>query len=376
MTGVGQTEFSSGSGRSQSRLAIEAALLAIADAGLNPGDIDGIIPYQIGPPAEDLIAMLGLGDVRFTAVSHLGGASPVAGLRTASLAIAAGQAEAVLMYVARNGRSGDRVESRVTQQVPGQQFRHGLEHPLGLSLPVQTYSLMCRRHMLDFGTTREQLGKVAVTMREHALLNPHAQMYGRELTFEQYVTSKPIALPYLMFDCSLETDGASAIVITSAERARDLPQPPVLIRGVAEGHADSADDLSARNPIYGTGLAKAAPRAFREAGIGPADVDVALIYDCFTFQVIQQLEAAGFAPLGQGGAFVEAGEIALSGGSLPVNPHGGLLSEGHLAGMNHIVEAVLQLRHAGGDRQVPGAEVAAVTGWGDLGDGSLAVLTN
>ncbi|WP_167042411.1 transporter [Salinibacterium sp. ZJ454] len=373
IVGVGDTEFSSNSGRSAARLAVEAVLAAVADAGLAVEEIDGIMPYQIGPTAEDIIAALGLKDVRFTSSTHMGGASPLGNLRTAALAIAAGVAEVVVVFVARNGRSGPRVEARASQQVPGQTFRSNLEIPHGLSTPAQWYSLMCRRHMHDFGTTREQLGRVAMTMRAHAQLNPRAQMHGRPMTMEDYLTSRPIAEPYLLLDCCLETDGASAVVLTSAERAAHLLQPAVHILSVAEGHADSADDLAARPIIYDGGLSKAAPRAFASAGLRPSDVDLALIYDCFTFEVIQQLEEAGFVERGQGGPFVEDGHIAI-GGTLPVNPHGGLLSEGHIAGMNHIVEGVRQLRGQATGRQIHGANIAAVTGWGDLGDGALALL--
>jgi len=259
--------------------------------------------------------------------------------------------------------------------VPGAGLREGLEQPQGLSTPAQWYSLFARRHMIEFGTTREHLGAVALTMRNHALLNPHAMMYGRPLTMDEYKASKMIADPYLMFDCCLETDGASAVIVARADRGADSAHRPVRIAAVAEGHADNADDIINRRDFFNLGLTKAAPRAFAEAGLTPTDVDLALIYDCFTFEVIQQLEEAGFVPRGEGGPFVADGNIAL-GGTLPVNPHGGLLSEGHIAGINHVVEAVVQLRGEAGPRQVKDAEVAAVTGWGDLGDGSLAILTS
>lgn len=281
----------------------------------------------------------------------------------------------VLLFVARNGRSGARVAGRLAAQVPGGIYRSGLEHPHGFSTPAQWYSLFARRHMIEFGTTREQLGHVALTMREHACLNPEAMLYGKPLTMAEYKASKVIADPYLMLDCCLETDGACAVVVTSAARAKDGRKRPIMIRAVAEGHSDSADDIINRRTFLGTGLTKAAPRAFAQAGIKPSEVDVALVYDCFTFEVIQQLEEAGFVPRGEGGPFVEAGNIRL-GGSLPVNPHGGLMSQGHIAGSNHIVEAVRQLRGECGPRQVKNAEIAAVTGWGDLGDGALAILTH
>jgi acetyl-CoA acetyltransferase len=227
--------------------------------------------------------------------------------------------------------------------------------------------------MHEFGTTREQLGMVALTMREHAQLNPAAQMYGRPLTMEQYLAAPTIADPYLLFDCCLESDGACAIILTTAERAKDMRHPVVEVKAVAEGHADSPDDIVNRRDFFSIGLTRAAPIAFGNARITPEAVDVALVYDCFTFEVIQQLEEAGFCDRGTGGDFVERGNIRL-GGTLPVNPHGGMLSAGHLAGIGHIAEAVHQLRGTAGPRQVVDARVAAVTGWGDLGDGALAIL--
>ncbi|GAA3239112.1 lipid-transfer protein [Pseudonocardia petroleophila] len=374
MAGIGLTEFSRASGRSAERLAVEAARAACADAGLPTSAVDGIVPFPFGPSAEDLIAGLGLPDVTFTAVPHLGGASTVAGLRLAALAVASGAARCVLVFVARNGRSGSRVEQRIGVLLPGQRYRRQLEHPHGFSTPAQWYSMIARRHMHEFGTTREHLGAVALAMRAHAQLNPHAQMHGRPMTMEQYRSSRPIAEPYLLLDCCQETDGAGAVLVVAADRARDLRHRPVHLAGLAEGHPDSPDDLVNRRDFFTVGLTRAAPRAFAMAGVTPSDVDAAMIYDCFTFEVIQQLEEAGFCARGDGGPFVADGGIAL-GGRLPVNPHGGLLSDGHIAGMNHVVEAVVQLRGDGGDRQVPGAEVVAVTGWGDMGDGAIAVLT-
>jgi acetyl-CoA acetyltransferase len=373
IVGVGSTEYSRHSGRSESRLAVEAVTAALADAGLTAKTIDGIVCYPDGPPAEDLISGLGLPDVRFTATSHLGGASSVASLQLASAAISAGVATTVVCVFARNGSSRSRIDERIDRIVPGQRFRQNLERPHGLSMPAQWYSLICRRHMHEFGTTREQLGSVSVLMRSHAQLNPGAQMYGRELHMDDYLTSPPIALPYLLHDCCLETDGGAAVIVTRIDAARDTRTGPVCIAAAAEGHPNSPDDIASRTPFFETGLRHAARRVFASTGIEPADVDVAMIYDCFSFEVIHQLEEAGFCEPGQGGAYVESGATSLT-GSLPVNPHGGLMSEGHLGGMNHVIEGVRQIRDECGDRQVAGAEIVAVTGWGDLGDGSMALL--
>ena len=371
--GVGQTELSRASGRSVQRLAAEAAEAALADAGIPAGAIDGIVPSPLGPTAEDMIAAFGIADARFTAVPHLGGASAVASLRLAALAIAEGQADVVLAYVARNGRSGARVGQRVAVAMPGQQFRRNLEHPHGLNTPAQWYSLLCRRHMHEHGTTREQLGAVALTMRRHANLNPAAQMHAVTLTMEEYLAAPVIADPSHLFDCCLETDGACAVIISSAERAKDLKQRPVYIAGAAEGHPLPADDIPGRKDFFKIGLYFAAPQALAMAEVGLRDVDFVQIYDCFTHIVLLELEALGVCKPGEAGQFVQNGRIEL-GGELPFNTHGGLLSEAHLAGLNHIVEATRQLRHQCGERQVKDAEVGIVTGFGDFGDGSLAIL--
>ncbi|WP_122819710.1 thiolase C-terminal domain-containing protein [Nocardioides pantholopis] len=372
LAGVGRTEFSSDSGRSTGRLALEATVAAATDAGIDVAEIDGVVPYPMGPSCEDLMGLLGLTGVRFTAVAQMGGASALAGLRLAAMAVEAGAAENVVVFVARNGRSGTGIAQRV-KQLAGQEFRLGLEYPHGLSTPAQWYALLCRRYLHEFGLSREVLGTVATTMRAHAQLNPHAQMYGRPLTMADYLAAPMIADPYLKFDCCLETDGAAAVLVTTAERAADAPHPMVRVLAATEGRPAPADDLANREDPFSVGLTSAAPEAYARAGVGPHDVDVAMIYDCFTFEVVQQLEEAGFCERGTAGDFVLGGNIAL-GGSLPVNPHGGLLSEGHVAGLNHVVEAVTQLRGTAGERQVVGAEIAAVTGWGDLGDGAFALL--
>lgn len=373
VAGIGQTEFSRSSARSVHRLAAEAIRAACADAGIAPSQLDGVVPFVVSPPAEDIAGMFGLANVNFALAPRLGGASAVGTLEAAMFALRAGLATYVVVYSARNGASGMRAQDRAASVMPGTKFRAALETPHGISTPGQWYSMIARRHMHEFGTTREQLGGVALTMRRHAQLNPHAQMHGRELTMEAYLGARMIADPYLLFDCCLETDGAAAVVLTTRERAGDGPRPVVELASATSARASSPDDLFSREDFFDCGLTRAAPRAFREAGLIPADVDVALVYDCFTFELIHQLEEAGFCARGEGGPMVEDGGIGL-GGRLPVNPHGGLLSEGHVGGMNHVVEAVAQLRGACGERQVPDARVAAITGWGDLGDGAFALM--
>jgi acetyl-CoA acetyltransferase len=246
------------------------------------------------------------------------------------------------------------------------------EMPIGTNAPAQFYAPMARRHMERYGTTSEQFAEVALTCRRHAQLNERAMM-RKPMTLADHQASRMIADPFRLFDCSLESAGAAAVVVSSAECAGDLRHAPVFIGGVAEGHPDSPSAITQRHDMTRIGLAKAAPIAFAMAGVSRADIDVAEIYDCFTYMVLCQIEDMGFCEKGEGGAFVGNGRIGL-GGELPINTHGGLLSEAHIAGMNHIVELVRQLRGSCGERQVDGAEVGLVTGFGDLGDGSIAIM--
>lgn len=374
IVGVGRTPCSRNSGSTEAQLAVEAVRSAAADAGIPVQAIDGLVPYAHGASAEDVMEGLNLPNVRFAATTLMGGAGPVAGLKLAAMALAMAVVDYVVVFVGRTGSTSSRVESRVRAMVPGAALRSSLEVPHGLSLPVQWFALVTRRHMLEHGTTTEQLGAVAVTHRQHAQLNPDAQMNGRPMTIDDYLASRPIAEPYRLFDCCLESDGAAAVVLTSRQRALDSHARPILLAGVGEGHPLGPASFASRPDFFDIGLTRAAPQALGMAGLGPEDMDLALIYDCFTFEVLHQLEAAGFCKPGESGEFVADGHTSLD-GSLPVNPHGGLLSDGHLAGANHIVEAVVQLRHSAGDRQVTDAEAAFVSGFGDMGDGTAAVLT-
>jgi len=357
-------------------LQLQAAVRAVDDAGLSPKQIDGLMPFPGLGSAEELAANLGIASLRYAATIHMGGAAPVASVRSAAAAVCGGAATHVLLVAGWNGYSGRRVRETAASDasaLPGKAIARDYYLPYGLTAPPQWYALMARRHMHEFGTTSEQLGAIAVAMRKHAQRNPQAVMRGRPLTLEEYLASPMLASPYRLFDCCLETDGAAAVVLTTAERARDLRRRPAYVLGVAAAQPYPADEFTNRKDFLETGLSMAAPEAFAAADVGPADIDFAEIYDCFTFEVLQQIEEAGFCKRGEGGSFVTGGRIEL-GGELPVNTHGGLLSEAHVLGMNHIVEAVRQLRWEAGERQVDGAEVGVVTGWGDFGDGSIAIL--
>jgi acetyl-CoA acetyltransferase len=378
IVGIGETDYvrKPGSGMSALGIQLLAATRAIEDAGLTGKQIDGIMPFPNLGNAEAFAANLGCENLRFASIIHMGGAAPVASLRDAAAAVNSGAANYVLIPGGWNGYSGARVRQTVTQDVsslPGGAIARDYYLPYGFTAPPQWYSVMARRHMHEFGTKSEQLGAIAVAMRKHAQLNPNAVMRGREMTLDDYLASPMLADPYRFFDCCIETDGAAAVVVTSAERARDLGKRPVTIMAGAVGQPCPADEITNRKDIFQTGLSLAAPEAFQKAGIEPSDIDFAQIYDCFTFEVLQQLEEVGFCERGEGGPFVEGGRIEL-GGEQPVNTHGGLLSEAHVLGINHIIEAVRQLRGDAGERQVPNAEIGVVTGWGDFGDGSIAIL--
>jgi len=374
IAGVGDTRYSKMSGKSVVALQMEASLAAIRDAGLDPREIDGIIAYgSMAVVAEDFVTNFGIPDLRFSAVTPLGGASPVASLQCAVAAISAGICNHVLIPLGRNGSSGvgGRIGSRV-REMP--QFRTigEFEMPSGAIAPAQLYAPMARRHMELFGTTSRHFAEIAVSTRHNAILNGNAMM-TKPLTVEEHQASRMIADPFRLYDCSLESDGACAVVVSSAERAKDMRKPRIQILGVAEGHPDSPSAITQRPDLTTLGLAKAAPRAFAMAGVTHNDIDVAEIYDCFTYIVLCQLEDLGFCRKGEGGPFVASGAIRL-GGSLPINTHGGLLSQAHMAGMNHIVELVRQLRGEAGRAQVKDAEVGLVTGYGDMGDGAVAIM--
>lgn len=375
VTGVGETRYMRGETKNAFELQLESSLKAVADAGLSPRDIDGVIPIGIvSGTADDFIDNFGIPDLRFSALIPHGGASPTMALQCAAAAVATGACNHVLITFGRNitaAAQGNKAGARI-HTMPQFHYVTEFEYPLGSIAPAQIYAPMARRHMELYGTRVSDFGEVAVAMREHALLNDNAVM-KKAITLEDHANSRMISDPFRLLDCSLESDGGAAIIVSSAERAADLKHRRVFIAGVAEGHPDQPGAITQRPDMTSLGIKKAAKRAFEMAGVTPADIDVAEIYDCFTYAVIRQLEDCGFCEKGEGGAFVRDGRIRL-GGALPVNTHGGLLSQAHVWGLNHIIELTRQLRHDAGRAQVKDAQLGLVTGYGDLGDGALAIL--
>jgi acetyl-CoA acetyltransferase len=357
IVGVGYTPFSKDSGVSTLTLALRAIHAAVEDAGLTLRDIDGLATHRVGDSAlpATVLQSLGLSDVGYFVDQFGGGSASHAIVGNAAMAVATGAAEVVVCYRALNARSGFRMSG--AGRPPPDQVEFQYQAPYGYLAPAQQFGMAARAHMLRYGTTAEQLGAVAVAQREHAVANERALM-RTPITLDDYLASRWIAEPFRLLDCCLETDGAVALVVTSADRARDLRRPPVLIRAAAWGGGQTL--YSNGNDLTESAARRMAPRLFAQAGIGPEDVDVAMLYDCFTWSVLVQLEDYGFCPKGEGGPFAESGATRL-GGSLPVNTHGGFLSEGYVHGLNHIAEAVAQLRGDAGVRQVAEAEIALST---------------
>jgi len=377
--GIGETDYVRGTDEHVCDLILDASMEAIRDAGLTPADIDGVIPPPGFMSTEEIAANLGIPDVAYHVSVLMGGASPTASLQTAATAVSAGLARAVLVTFGWNGYSALRPKpdarrtSRTMNLGPMGEAVRNFFAPYGLMSAAQHYSLYLRRYVEVHGVPEDAAAEVALTCRAHAQNNEKALMRGRPLTRSEYDASPFIAEPLRKFDCCLETDCAAAVVVTSLERARDLAHPPVVYLGGAEGHPQPADEIIGRADLLELGIHRAAPRAFGRAGVKPHDIDVLQIYDCFTYVVLLQLEALGYAEAGGAADFVAGGTIAMS-GRFPMNTHGGLLAQGHCWGLNHLVEATRQLRDDAGPAQVDGAELVLVTGYGDLGDGSVAIL--
>ena len=348
IVGIGHTEYSKDSGRSELQLACEAIGAAIADAGLTSADIDGVAKYTMDNNDPIAIARcLGLPQLRyFGEVAYGGGGGPVGTVMLAAMAVATGQAKAVVAFRAMNERSG-RGTPRFGQAAaaPGAAGPASYLAPFGLFSPAQMIALAARRHMHLYGTESRHFGEIAVTCRHHANFNPQAMMYGRPLTLEDHQNSRMIADPLHLYDCCLETDGGAAVIVTTPDRARQLKHKPVFIAagGLGAGawnHRSIVKDMDAVES-ESTVIAK---HLFRDAGITHDDIDVLFIYDHFTPLVQMALEDYGFCKRGEAKDFIAGGRLRWPHGDLPLNTSGGNLSEGYMHGMQNIIEAVRQLR--------------------------------
>lgn len=371
IVGIGYTEFSKNSGVTTLTLGLRAIMAALDDAGLQPGDVDGLATFRVGDSVLPMLLAqsLGIRDLRYHLDQFGGGSVSHSIVGQAALAVHAGIAETVVCYRALNARSEFRMGGTGRPLVAAVETQY--QAPYGYFTPPQQFAMAAMAHMQRYGTTQEQFGAVAVNQRANAIMNDRAMMRV-PMSLDDYMASRWVVEPFKLFDCCLETDGAVALVVTSAERARDLKQTPVLISGAAWGSGQTLYSNEQPDPTR-TAAADMAPRLYEMAGVGVSDFDLLELYDCFTYSVLVQLEDYGFCKKGEAGALVESGATALS-GSLPVNTHGGFLSEGYVHGLNHVTEAVSQLRHHAGDRQVHGAEVALSTAQPGYVSGSTSAL--
>ncbi|WP_329273895.1 lipid-transfer protein [Streptomyces sp. NBC_01451] len=358
IAGIGATEFSKDSGRSELRLAVEAVRAALDDAGLTPADVDGMVTFTMDTSPEITVAQAaGIGELSFFSRVHYGGGAACATVQQAALAVAAGVAEVVVCYRAFNERSGRRFGSGVQRREPSAEgVALGWSLPFGLLTPASWVAMAAQRYLYTYGLSAEAFGQVAVRGRKYAATNPAAWFHGRPITLADHAASRWIAEPLRLLDCCQETDGGQAVVVTSVERARELRQSPVVVAAAAQGAGRAQEQMTSFYRDDLTGLPEVgvvARQLWRTAGAGPADIDVAILYDHFTPFVLMQLEEFGFCAPGEAADFVAAD-------GLPLNTHGGQLGEAYLHGMNGIAEAVRQLRGTSVN-QVPGAERALVT---------------
>lgn len=366
IAGIGATEFSKKSGRSELRLALDAARAALADAGMDAGEVDGFCTFDLDNTATaELARNLGTGPLRFLSLVPYGGGGCGGAILHAALAVISGQAEAVICYRAMNERS----EYRFGQPHAAAGFAdaagalRGFHAQHGLMTAAAIISVGVRRYMYETGTTSEDLAHLAVTSRRHAATNPNAFFHGKPITIEDYLDSRLIADPLRLFDCCQESDGGVAILVTTADRARSLKQPPVLIRaaaqGVSQGMIPLANyyraDISVRDEA-----AVVARQLWDGSGLTAADMQGAIIYDHFLPTVLPTLEAYGFCKPGEARHFIRDGNLE-RGGALPLNTHGGQVGEAYIHGMNGVAEAVRQLRGTA-INQIDGVEHMLVTG--------------
>jgi len=348
IVGVGQTEFSKASGRSELQLACEASKAALDDAGLSPRDVDGFVTFTMDSSEEaELARTLGVPMLTMFARIPYGGGAACAVVMQAAMAVATGAAEVVLCYRAFNERSGMRFGGAgmaSAAMLPPWLDWYG---PYGLLSPAAWVALQARRYMHEYGVTNADFGRISVVDRKHAATNPNAWFYQRPITLEEHQQSKWIVEPVLrLLDCCQESDGGVALVVTTLERARDLRQAPAIIAAAAQGAAADGELMTSYYRDDITGLPEmgvVAKKLWADSGLTPADIQTAFLYDHFTPFVLVQLEELGFCKRGEAKDFATIENLSL-GGRLPINTNGGLLGEAYIHGMNGVTEAVRQIR--------------------------------
>ena len=347
IAGIGATEFSKESKRSEMRLAVEAASAALADAGLSGKDVDGLCTFTMDSNEEIEVARnLGAGDLTFFSRIHYGGGAACATIHQAAMAVASGEANVVVCYRALNGRSWGRFGLSIHDKPSAERIHYGWYTPFGLTTPASWVAMFAQRYLHTTGATTSDLGRVAVAQRAFAATNPNAYFYGKPITMEDHARSRWIVEPLRLLDCCQESDGGVAVIVTSLERARDLVQPPVVIRASAQGSGAGQEEMTSYYREDLTRIPEAevvARRLWERSGVTPADVQTAVIYDPFTPFVLMQLESFGFCGPGEAPGFARERGIG-PGGGLPVNTNGGQLGEGYIHGMNGVAEGVRQVR--------------------------------
>jgi acetyl-CoA acetyltransferase len=361
VAGIGATAFAKGLPHTELRLACEAIVAALEDAGIEPEEVDGLSSYTMEPFVEVEVARnVGLGDITWFSQVGYGGGAGCAVVGNAAMAVATGQCHVAVAWRSRKrGAATSRPWAQVAERVTG---AGQWSRPWGLVRPVDEIAMLARRYMHEYGLSREQLAQVALAFRKHANRNPAAVMHDKTLDLEQYLAARWISEPLCLYDNCLESDGAVALVIVGADRARDLPQPPVLIHSFAQGlnrQHQTMTNYFRDDPLEGPAWA-CAELLWRNADVGPDDVDVAQLYDAFSPLIPLSLEGYGFCKRGEAGDFLASGGIQWPDGRLPVNTSGGGMSEAYVHGINLISEGVRQLRGTS-TAQVEGAEWSLVT---------------
>jgi len=363
IAGIGATDFSKESRRSEMRLAVEAASMALADAGISPKEVDGLCTFSMDSNEEIEVARnLGAGDLTFFSRIHYGGGAACATVHQAAMAVASGEANVVVAYRALNGRSWGRFGLSIHDKPSAERVHYGWYTPYGLTTPASWVAMFAQRYLHATGATTEDLGRVAVAHRAFAATNPNAWFYEKPITLEEHARSRWIVEPLRLFDCCQESDGGVAVIVTSLERARDLAKPPAVIRSSAQGSGAGQEEMTSYYRDDLTSIPEAevvARRLWERSGITPADVQTAVIYDPFTPFVLMQLESFGFCAPGEAAGFVRERGIG-PGGALPVNTNGGQLGEGYIHGMNGVAEGVRQVRGSAVN-QVDGVSNVLVT---------------